>query len=855
MLLQLGKAQKPSLTDTSYRSWTNVSLGTLSPDGKYATYYIQNQPRNGGTLVVTATDKSWKQAYTNLQNTRFTDDSRYLLGVLSGDTLIRLKLQTGEITRISTVSNYQTFIQHDREWLVYKKKDSLKTLVIENQATGKVIALPGVEMYILHKGLPAIFAKVKSGSDGREQLCFLNLRTGDPDYFFTGVGTSDYLFDDSGTRLAFIISDTGIKKIMYYEAKQKSLIELPVHLNQAEADSFQVSTGTIWKFTSDSKRLLFTLELFPSKKKEQSGNVTVWSYKDRYLQRYYKNTIKGREDLGKNLTALEVESGKTIRLLSGEQKIEPFYDVTDILVVMSSTGDRAEAPWNKKLHNSYFICFPKTGRIDTVLLNLPFYIREMKISPDKRYLIYFDERTGQYYSYDTRSKRSYVISKGITESLFNYRMQFRGPLSGVLGGIAGWVLDKNRVVIQGMSGLWSVDPSNESPTVKLTDKCDVDTSLIFSMQSRDVTFVEDQDIIVTGYNIVSKETILYYINYKRKTSRKLFQTSNYLDDPYFYPGLRFQKARKANRFLFLTEHASISSNYIFTDSFQSFDTLSNVYPEIAYNWLTSEIIRYNDKYGQACEAVLYKPEDFDKKKKYPVILNYYVDKTQRFNKYFAPEPDGDGINIPFLVSNGYLVVKPNIYAEPGRPGSAALTSVLAVTDYLSQYHWVDSAKIGITGHSFGGYETNYIVTHTDRFAAAVSGAGITNIIDGVTGTWGDGYPSFGYYIKGPFSLVKSLEEDSGIYVENSPILSTSHMNTPLLLIHNEGDQQVPVFQGEQFFTQLRREGKPVWLLQYEGERHTIDMAENRLDVQSKILSFFNYYLKGMPQPHWLTKHN
>ncbi|PTT02351.1 hypothetical protein DBR11_05015, partial [Pedobacter sp. HMWF019] len=233
---------------------------------------------------------------------------------------------------------------------------------------------------------------------------------------------------------------------------------------------------------------------------------------------------------------------------------------------------------------------------------------------------------------------------------------------------------------------------------------------------------------------------------------------------------------------------------------------------------------------------------------------YYIDQTNTLNKFYSPEPTSTGLNIPLLVSNGYLFFKPDIYRVSGQPGQAALNSVMAGVDYLSTLEYVDTSKMAISGHSFGGYETNYILVNSNKFKAALVGAGPSNIIQGYNETWEMGESKQDYLRNGAYVMERSLEDDKEGYIRNSPILFTDQISTPILLLHNEKDNAVPVTQSLNLFIQLRSLQKHAWLLQYKDETHALVIERNQLDFQDKVKSYFDYYLKGQIMPPWMINH-
>jgi dipeptidyl aminopeptidase/acylaminoacyl peptidase len=168
--------------------------------------------------------------------------------------------------------------------------------------------------------------------------------------------------------------------------------------------------------------------------------------------------------------------------------------------------------------------------------------------------------------------------------------------------------------------------------------------------------------------------------------------------------------------------------------------------------------------------------------------------------------------------------------------------------------FVDSARIGIQGQSWGGYQVAYLVTHTSLFRAAMAGAPVSNMTSAYGGIrWESGVNRAFQYEKQQSRIGATLWEKPMLYVENSALFRADHVTTPLLIMHNDADGAVPWYQGIELFTALRRLGKPVWMLTYNGEEHNLAQRKNRKDLSIRMLQFFDHYLKDAPPPVWMTK--
>ena len=271
-----------------------------------------------------------------------------------------------------------------------------------------------------------------------------------------------------------------------------------------------------------------------------------------------------------------------------------------------------------------------------------------------------------------------------------------------------------------------------------------------------------------------------------------------------------------------------------------------------YNWLGVELVKWKMFDGKMSEGLLFKPENFDPKKKYPVIFYFYERNADGLYAYRAPAPSASTVNIAYFVSNGYLVFDPNIYYKDGEPGPSAYNSVVSAAKYLSKMPWVDSARMAIQGQSWGGYQVAYLITKTNMFRAAWAGAPVANMTSAYGGIrWGSGLNRQFQYEHTQSRIGANLWQRQDLYLKNSPLFSADKVNTPLVIMHNDADGAVPWYQGIEYFTALRRLGKKVWMLQYNGEDHNLVERKNRKDLSIRLSQFFDYYLKDAKPAKWI----
>jgi dipeptidyl aminopeptidase/acylaminoacyl peptidase len=167
---------------------------------------------------------------------------------------------------------------------------------------------------------------------------------------------------------------------------------------------------------------------------------------------------------------------------------------------------------------------------------------------------------------------------------------------------------------------------------------------------------------------------------------------------------------------------------------------------------------------------------------------------------------------------------------------------------------VDPARVGIVGHSWGGFDTVYLATHTDVFAAAVAGAPITNLVSNYGNHhWSQGIAETDHIETGQQRMEVPLWEDLPAYIRNSAVFRAHTMKTPLLVAFGDNDGTVFWHQGVELYNIARRAGKQVVLLTYAGEDHGLRKRVNQVDYQQRILQWFGHYLKGELAPAWIER--
>ncbi len=273
-----------------------------------------------------------------------------------------------------------------------------------------------------------------------------------------------------------------------------------------------------------------------------------------------------------------------------------------------------------------------------------------------------------------------------------------------------------------------------------------------------------------------------------------------------------------------------------------------------YLWPTAELIRWKSYQGVELEGIVYKPENYDPAKKYPLLVYYYELNGDNLHNYRSPAPTASTINPTEYASAGYLVFIPDIRYKPGYPAKGAYDCIMSGTDYLLKHYSIDSTRMGLQGQSWGGYQTAQLITMTNRYKAAMAGAPVSNMFSAYGGIrWGSGLNRQFQYESTQSRIGATIWERPDLYIENSPLFHLPKVNTPLLVMANDKDGAVPWYQGIELYTGLRRLGKPCWMLNYNDDDHNLTKLPNKMDLSIRMRQFFDFYLNNGLEPQWMKE--
>ncbi|MFA5712695.1 MAG: prolyl oligopeptidase family serine peptidase [Bacteroidales bacterium] len=910
-------SQKRALDHSVYDSWKNMGSFSMSDDGKILSYMVREQ--EGDTyfeILNTSTFKKFK--VERAVRAHLTPDGRFLVGMIKPhyaklkearikkvkfdqqpkDTLGIFDIAKGELRRIPNAKMHKLG-RYGKEFVAYrttpptdtsnkkkspppkKKKDEGEDLIVYHLPTGNCDTLKAISDFNFTLGGDSLFVVRKSDpkdSTLQSGLFMYLPKTKELTTIYPLLPKQNarmpVVSEDNSDIVFYANLDTTKKSkesvsiLHYREGYPQAKIILDDNTPGVE-EGWKISLNRALIISKSGKRLLFGISpTMPEKDssivESEMAKLDIWHYQDPYLQPS-QLLSQDRERKKSYLCTIDLD-GKSpfVRLSTDQYHIVtiPNGSDADWGYSLSNWEYRIESQWSSNPRNDLYVVDVKSGKA-TLLLKDQF-ISLVHPSPNGKYLVWYNNLERDWYSYTRATGEIKNITSNIGVSFAN-EMHDTPQLASSYG-TGGWQEGEGYIYLNDRYDIWKIDPSNQTAPVNLTNgdgRRDKVTYRIVRLERmllppgtpgvRKTPLVDGERIYFSLFNNITKENGYSYKETKRANSPMV----KWVEEPATFVYLYRSKDGKV--ITYVKHNFENSPNlWITKDNFKSQTQLTDINPQQReYNWGSAQLVKWRAVNGEELNGILYKPENFDPTKKYPMIVYFYETYSHYLHYYRAPAPSASTINIPFFVSNEYLVFVPDIHYQVGQPGKSALDCIVpGVKKLIGENSWVDPHNIAIQGQSWGGYQVAYMVTQPQVFKwkAAGAGAPVANMTSAYGGIrWGSGMARQFQYEHTQSRIGKDLWSGLYLYLENSPLFFADRVETPLLIMHNDQDEAVPWYQGIEYFNALRRLEKPVWMLQYNNESHNLRSRKNQKDLSIRLEQFFDHYLKGKPMPVWMER--
>lgn len=473
------------------------------------------------------------------------------------------------------------------------------------------------------------------------------------------------------------------------------------------------------------------------------------------------------------------------------------------------------------------------------------------LSPGGGVVTWFEPGERAWFAHGTETGETVRLSQGIPHPIHDEDHDQPSPPPAY--GSAGWTEGDGHFLLYDRYDVWAVDPQALATPLNLTAGAGRAAGIRYRVEDLDL---ERQSLPASGPLLLSA-----FREEDRAAgfSRVVLGREGAPQELVLAPA-RFSspvQARESDQLLFTRESfREFPDLWVSDPGFRAPQKLSWANPQQEeYRWGDVELVHWTSGDGTPLDGILMKPEDFDPNRKYPLIVYFYERWSDGLHNHYAPVPHRSRIAFPMYTSRDYLVFIPDIVYKDGYPGEGAMNSVVPGVMHLLERGYVDRQRMGLQGHSWGGFQIAFMVTRTGTlFKAAAPGAPVVNMTSAYGGIRREtGLVRQFQYERTQSRLGGNLWEVPIRYLENSPLFWVDRIETPLLIMHNDGDGHVPWEQGIEFFTALRRLGKPAWLLNYNDQPHWPLTFPNRRDFNIRLQQFFDHYLKDAPAPVWMEE--
>jgi len=891
--------QKKVIDHTVYNDWKSLKNSSISNDGKYISYEVKPH-RGDGYLYVYNTETKVLDSFFRAKSASFSGAGSYLafritpgfdtlrtcelkkidkkkwpkdsLGIylLDQDSLIKMpKLESFELNdendwAVIRFKHNKIDEPKKKKYLCKKKrpkgyKSTGHAVRMYNPSIDKKIEFKDVKRHtVSEKGnLVAFSIHQKTKKDSLHLMIF---NTADQSTWTSPDKYTDLqklTFNEQESSLAYLMSKDSAKVKVY----SLGLFDYGNNTTRILADTNSsfipkldaVSIHYSPSFSKDGKLLYFGVQEIQFAEPEdtllesEKVKLDLWHHADKRLQPQQLIEQK-RDEKRSDLYVYHFANSNAVQLSNDTLRARAESDIRGKYILGTSTEPYAHTyNWVSPRPADYYRIDVETGQSELLQRGSKFGV---ELSPSGKKYTYYDGEKGVYFVVDSEKKNTECITCGFETITWTSDMNGM-PMDAYPKGELGWNRDESSVYLQSEYDVWEYSlPNKELTSVTYQLGAENKVRITPKMWSYDSVYVDYENVYFQGFDEKTKGVHFY----------KMIDDGDHYDlkETGYYDAKVFGLTRSKNQKRFILRKMTFNDYadlYTYQSDMSELEKISTTNPQQSeYLWGTVEVVKWKSYDGVELEGLLYKPENFDASKKYPLMVYFYELYSDRLHNHYIPKPTASIIYATEYASAGYVVFMPDIRYKEGHPGQSAYDCIMSGTDHvLDLLPNVDSTKMALQGQSWGGYQTAQLVTMTNRYAAAMAGAPVSNMFSAYGGIrWGSGYNRQFQYERTQSRIGYTIWEKPDLYTENSPLFHLPNVETPLLIMHNDDDGAVPWYQGVELFTGLKRLDKTAWLLNYNGDGHNLMKNANRIDLSIRMRQFFDHYLLDTDAPQWLT---
>ncbi len=890
---------KQNLTPEDYGKWQSLGAIDLSPNGDWVAYQVTVQEDNDTLFVVNrSTNKMYKLEFGSTPE--FSKDNQwiaYRIGMPYKEAeklreqskpveskMGLLNLNTGKKEIVQNISRFN-FSRNGKFLAAYlappkESKEKGAVLLLKNLSDGTTRTIGNVTEFSFNKKSDHFAYIVEAANTAGNSVEIFNLQNYSLKVLASDTSKfSKLTWQKEGEGLAFF---KNYRKDRYEEdnaviytyaiAKSPSLKSFDPETAKGIPAGMRIFNGSNitlsddmttaffglkkWTYNAlakkedrkagdsltkkDTTRIDSTRAIVAAKKgtsPEKLAGVDIWHWKDPEIQPRQKMTL-GQDTVFSYLSAWNLDNNSFYLLAKDEAPRAQLTGNQKHVIIYTDTKYK---PAFKEDYADAYIVNVKTGKEKLAFeKSLAGFNNFPQTSPEGKYLVYFKDN--HWWSYNMATSENINITGNIKTNFWNVRDDH--PASKPPVGSAGWTKGDKEILLYDEYDVWAVKPDGKGAR-KLTEGAKDETVYRVVRTDFENNYLDDaKPIMLSAYGDKTKK--YGYAKFEKgKVERLIFEDAQIN---------RLVKAKDANTFLYVKQNYEKPPTLHVSENFNATKEVVGINPQHKnYHWGKSELISFTSKKGKKLQGALFYPANYNPEKKYPMIVYIYETLSNTVHGYTAPSQRG-AYNTTNFTTNGYFVFRPDIVYEINDPGISAVNCVIPAVEEVLKTGKVDKDKLGIMGHSWGAYQTSFIITQTDMFKAAIAGAPLTNLISMSNSIyWNTGTPDSKIFetsqgrFDGPW--YERMEE----HMRNSPMYNAKNITTPLLVAFGDKDGAVDWHQGIEMYSTMRRMQKPHIMLVYADENHGLAKKENQIDYQRRQKEYFDHYLLGKPAEKWITE--
>ncbi|WP_415830994.1 prolyl oligopeptidase family serine peptidase [Flavobacterium weaverense] len=827
-----------------YHLWSLPSIGEITSDGKWMTYRINYEKAD--TLTVKGIEGGKNYQFASGFNGRFFD--RGMFACQTKDSLLSIvNLKTGNKKSFDKVTDYAVA---GRYLLILRQENGLKSLIISDATAKKRYTEKNIIEFKISPDNNMVAVTIYT--DG--SYFVKNITLGERIlihhiYQNASAQCKRLTWSSDSKSLAFLqIGDKSSELYCYRLDGEKMISFGPSDKTNFPKNSY-IDAGQPLDFSKDNQRIFFKMRqvIIPTNTTGKS-DVQIWNAADKWIY-----------------SAEQIIKGWTVNPKIGmfEPDTERFLFITDTIFPKGflTADKRYSVSYNPKEYEPQ--TKPKAD-VDLYLTELSTNKKEMLLkrfrgdddnillSPTGKYLSYFKEKCWFVFDVGKKTHLNLTAEWKIPLDEVEFDMAGESPAYG----LAGWMANEKKMLIYDQFDIWAV-AADGSGKQKLTNGRERGVVFRIVPQNDTERGSSDNHHTILGNYDLGKGIVLRATTSNHLKNGIFYLTTKSLQEIVFKEkGIyNITKANKANTFAWIEENYNNAPQIMTSNEAQKPKILLATNPQ-HHNYFSheAEVINYTNANGKTLQGMLYYPYNYEVGKKFPMVMHIYEKQFAEIHRFIRPSLyNSTGFNIANLTAQGYFVFLPDITYTMGNIGDSALNCVEAAVLAVVQKEEINEEKIGLIGHSFGGFETNYIIAKSKLFACAVAGSAPTNYISNyLSEAKNTKQPNFFMIEYGQARMGKSLFDDTDIYLRNSPVLLVAGITTPLLSWTGLKDYQVNYTQSFEFYMAMRRLGKFHILLAFPDEGHGILDRTRDADLTEKIEQWFAYFLKDKNKPNWIN---